>query len=177
MSLSKPNLSLQDLLLASWRHDQEHSRDSHYPSPEPKVLCYSSGPAGLAARQDNQSKIRQQLLESCEQYVLNYLPTHLLRISDMALVTRAEFWDTERPRVERELQDYDLQNLTEVKQGSRPGSRKRARGDKIVETNRNAVRSHPMAFRMHFLLHFQVHPQPVQVRHFLAPLGRRRAPI
>ena len=153
MPPQKLNPSLHDLLLSSWRHDQEHARGTHYPSLPPRVLCLSNDPASLTIRQDNRSKIRQQLLESCEQYVLNYIPTHLLRISDMALVTRVEFWEAERPRVESELQEYDFQQLAEPKRGSGPGNPSRnnwhlrTRGDEIMDINRDVVRYRPRHFR------------------------------
>ncbi|KAH0828822.1 hypothetical protein J3R83DRAFT_3273 [Lanmaoa asiatica] len=143
MSSQKPNPSLHDLLLSSWRHDQENACDSDYPSLPPKVLCYSDGPASSTAQQDNRSKIRQQLLENCEQYVLNYLPTHLLRIDDMALVTRTEFWEAERDRIERKLQD-DIHKFTVPKQSNGTGNPShdkwhlRARGDEIAELRQDA---------------------------------------
>ena len=153
MPPQKLNPSLHVLLLSSWRHDQEHARGTHYPSLPPRVLCLSNDPASLTIRQDNRSKIRQQLLENCEQYVLNYIPTHLLRISDMALVTRVEFWEAERPRVESELQEYDFQQLAEPKRGSGPGNPSRnnwhlrTRSDEIMDINRDVVRYRPRHFR------------------------------
>lgn len=141
----KPKPSLQDLLISSWRHDQEHNHDySHYSSLPPKVLCYSDSLTSSSTQQDNRSKIRQQLLENCEQYVLNYLPTHLLRISDMALVTRTEFWEAERSRVESKLQG-DLHLLAQFKQRndtdnpSRDNLHLRRRGDDTVAIHQDAV--------------------------------------
>ncbi|KAG6371045.1 hypothetical protein JVT61DRAFT_10582 [Boletus reticuloceps] len=135
--------TLHDILVSAWRHDQEHACDIDYPSLPPKVLCYSSGPINLATRQDNRSRIRRQLLESCEQYVLNYLPTHIVRISDMVLVTRAELWEAERPRVEKELQGFDPQKLTEPMEGispdntSRKNSHLRTHDDQVIDINRD----------------------------------------
>ena len=95
----------------------------------------------------------------------------------MALITRAEFWEAEKPRVERELQGYDLQKFSEPKKRTIPGdpSHKawdlRTRGDEIVDINRDAVSHLPTLFPIGFLLHSQVHPQLVQVCYILTPLG------
>ena len=152
MSPPKPN-TLRDVLVSAWRHDQEQVRDTRVNDsalpPNLEVLCYSCGPVNLAGRPDDLSKHRQQLLESCEQYVLNYLPTHLLRIRDsgVGLVTRANYWEAEKPRVERELREYDPNTFAESRQDNSPAnpSRKkwhlRTRDDEIVSVNRDTVRS------------------------------------
>lgn len=56
------------------------------------------------------SDARQHLAETCVDHVFNSLPTHLLRIADMAIVTRNEIWDAERLRIENIL-DEELGEL------------------------------------------------------------------
>lgn len=47
----------------------------------------------------NVRSIRERLLDACEIHVNNNLPNHLIRIADMKLITRNDFWDTNRPDV------------------------------------------------------------------------------
>lgn len=56
------------------------------------------------------SDARQQLVEACVDYVFNSLPTHLVRIADMTIVTRNEIWDAERSSIENIL-DEELKDL------------------------------------------------------------------
>jgi len=56
------------------------------------------------------SDARQQLVEACVDYVFNSLPTHLVRIADMTIVTRNEIWDAERSWIENILDD-ELRDL------------------------------------------------------------------
>lgn len=160
MSSQKSTPSLQDLLVSSWRHDQARAHDySHYPSLPPRVLCHSDSIAGFTAQRDNQSKLRHQLLENCEQYVLNYLPTHLLRISDMELVTRTEFWEAERSRVENTLHE-DVRMFTQVKRRNSTGNSSRdnwhlrTRGDEITDIHQDAVRDRSTTLLTNLLFHF-----------------------
>ncbi|KAF8833324.1 hypothetical protein BDN67DRAFT_1017690 [Paxillus ammoniavirescens] len=44
--------------------------------------------------------IRQLYLDYFDEYVFNRLPTYLIRISDMKLVSRSEIWENVRPLVE-----------------------------------------------------------------------------
>ncbi|KIJ62408.1 hypothetical protein HYDPIDRAFT_114504 [Hydnomerulius pinastri MD-312] len=48
---------------------------------------------------DEVSTARQLLLDAFDRYVYNHLPTHLLRISDMTLVTRDEIWEVFQPKI------------------------------------------------------------------------------
>lgn len=57
------------------------------------------------------SDARQQLVEACIDHVFNSLPTHLLRITDMTIVTRNEIWDAERSQIENILDE----NLGELR--------------------------------------------------------------
>ncbi|KAH0828108.1 hypothetical protein J3R83DRAFT_3778 [Lanmaoa asiatica] len=56
------------------------------------------------------SDARQHLIETCVDYVFNSLPTHLLRIADMSIVTRNEIWDAERSQIE-DILDKELGEL------------------------------------------------------------------
>ena len=56
------------------------------------------------------SDARRQLVEACVDYVFNSLPTHLVRIADMTIVTRNEIWDAERSRIEN-LLDGELSSI------------------------------------------------------------------
>ena len=47
--------------------------------------------------------IRERLLDACENYVNNNLPTHLIRVADMTLVARNDFWDSNRLDVSRRV--------------------------------------------------------------------------
>lgn len=157
----KPITSLHNLLISSWRHDQGHHGDHHHPSDPPRVLYYSDNLSGFTA-QDKRYRIRQRLLERCEQYVLNYLPTHLLRISDKSLVTRTEFWEAERSRVENNLEE-DLDRFTRPMEDNgdhdatdsplRKKRRMQTQVDEAAETD--AVRHHPTFLEAsHFSLSF-----------------------
>ena len=144
----EPDQPLRDLLLTAWKHNQEGCSDPHYLSHPPNVLCYSASPSGFVAHHDNQSKFQKELLEGCEKYVLNYLPTHLLRISDMSLVTRTDFWDAERPKIESNLQER-------CKELSHDKQRTGMRDDEVVETDRwDAVRHRPTRFGQATYAHF-----------------------
>lgn len=56
------------------------------------------------------SDARQYLVEACIDYVFNSLPTHLLRVADMSILTRKEIWDSECSRIENIL-DEELREL------------------------------------------------------------------
>ena len=57
------------------------------------------------------SSIREQLLDACENHVNNNLPTHLIRIADMKLVTRNDFWDTNRLDVAAKVDSITKEHL------------------------------------------------------------------
>ncbi|KAF9225248.1 HET-domain-containing protein [Gyrodon lividus] len=51
----------------------------------------------------NQPPTREQLLDYVDRYIFNNIPTHLLRISDMKLVTRNEVRGAIRPQIEADF--------------------------------------------------------------------------
>ncbi|KAF8126970.1 hypothetical protein EV363DRAFT_1346771, partial [Boletus edulis] len=59
---------------------------------------------------ERETLVRQRLQTTFETYVFNTLPTHLLRVTDMTLVTRNEMWETFKPRIES-LSDSHLAKL------------------------------------------------------------------
>ncbi|KIJ58472.1 hypothetical protein HYDPIDRAFT_44454 [Hydnomerulius pinastri MD-312] len=52
-----------------------------------------------SASQEEVSTACQLLLDAFDRYIYNDLPTHLLRISDMTLVTRDEIWEIFQPKI------------------------------------------------------------------------------
>lgn len=76
----------------------------------------------------------------------------------MTFVTRTEFWEEERSRVESRLQE-DLQMLAESKQPDRAGNpprekwHLRSRGDEITDIHKDAVR-HSTTLPTNFLFRF-----------------------
>ncbi|KAG9314933.1 hypothetical protein JVU11DRAFT_4041 [Chiua virens] len=59
---------------------------------------------------ERETLARQRIQTTFETYVFNTVPTHLLRIADMTLVTRNEIWETFKPRIES-LSDSHLATL------------------------------------------------------------------
>lgn len=59
---------------------------------------------------EREALARQRLRTTFETYVFNTLPTHLIRVADMTLVTRNDVWETFKPRVES-LSDSHLAKL------------------------------------------------------------------
>lgn len=59
---------------------------------------------------ERETLARQRLQSTFETYIFNTLPTHLLRITDMTLVTRNEVWEAFKPRIEA-LSDSHLAKL------------------------------------------------------------------
>ena len=49
---------------------------------------------------ERETLTRQRLQTTFETYVFNTLPTHLIRVTDMTLVTRNEIWETFKSRIE-----------------------------------------------------------------------------
>lgn len=60
----------------------------------------TSPPIPQLSLSDRETLVRQRLRTTFESYVFSTLPTHLLRVTDMTLVTRNEVWDTLKPRIE-----------------------------------------------------------------------------
>lgn len=59
---------------------------------------------------ERETLARQRLQTTFETYVFNTLPTHLLRVTDMTLVSRNEVWETFKPRIDF-LSDSHLAKL------------------------------------------------------------------
>ena len=59
---------------------------------------------------ERETLARQRLQTTFETYVFNTLPTHLIRVTDMTLVTRNEMWETFKPRIES-LSDSHIAKL------------------------------------------------------------------
>ncbi|KAF9220602.1 hypothetical protein BS17DRAFT_786804 [Gyrodon lividus] len=59
------------------------------------------------------SEARQSLQDAFDQYVFNDIPAHLLRTSDMRIVTREEIWETFRCKIEA-IEDADIEQWREI---------------------------------------------------------------
>ena len=59
---------------------------------------------------ERETPARQRLQTTFETYVFNTLPTHLIRVTDMTLVTRNRMWETFKPRIES-LSDSHIAKL------------------------------------------------------------------
>ncbi|KIJ58275.1 hypothetical protein HYDPIDRAFT_34346 [Hydnomerulius pinastri MD-312] len=75
--------------------------------------------------QEEVSTERQLLLDAFDNYVYNNLPTHLLRISDMTLVTRGEIWDMFQPKM-KAVTDTDIEKALRSYEATRNPSNSRS---------------------------------------------------
>jgi len=81
--------------------------------PIPPLESFAPHTPQLQEAEVNQLSVRQQLLDYVDEYIFNNIPTHLLRMSDMKLVTRNEIWETVRPRIEADI-DAALTELSSL---------------------------------------------------------------
>ena len=112
---------------------------------------------------ERETLVRQRLRTTFETYVFNTLPTHLLRITDMVLLTRNEIWDIFRPRIES-LSDTHLARLL-LEQDEEA----RRLGLSVLDPEVLAPFVSPMKHLFHGILTLRhqdgVYPNHVQLRH------------
>ena len=161
--------------------DSSIPQDDHYISSYLYQISYAADDDPFSDRRrpittTSLSDARQQLIEACIDYVFNSLPTHLVRIADMTIVTRNEIWEAERSRIENVLDDELREMRYEYSKGLGwhfTGFLERS----WCEVSPNASDGHRVAFAQSTFGPTGVRQRLVQVCNLLASMGRSRTHV